>query len=143
MDNQVGLAVLTESTHPSAKFPRDAPHGRLNLLGVERRKVMPEIRRNVASLYRENCRIRRKLVERACGIQNLLRMGVEFRQANRQVDSRAESGSPQERNHRFHGERTKNGKPVGQHIELWTQLLVARTGKPSGRSGMIFEPKVS
>ena len=60
MDNQVGLAVLTESTHPSAKFPRDAPHGRLNLLGVERRKVMPEIRRNVASLYRENCRIRRK-----------------------------------------------------------------------------------
>ena len=101
VDDQMSLAVLPKHVYPIAKFPCDTVYGCLNLLGGERGKITPEVRRSIAGLHGEDHDIWSKIVQSACRIKDLLRVCVELGEPNRQVNSCAESGGTQQGNHRF------------------------------------------
>src|SRR5207245_10296118 len=77
VDDQMSLAVLPKHVYPIAKFPCDAVYARLNLLGAEPGKIMPEVRRSIAGLHGEDHAIWSTIVQSACRIKNHLRMCVQ------------------------------------------------------------------
>ena len=122
MHDQGGFGIFPEAGDPIAETGEDVLAGRL---------APPQIGRHVARLHGENHRVRLKSVERAPGIENLLRVRIELAQVHVQRDARGVRSGLEDGYDGLHRKRPQDRPSLLQKSQVAGDALIPRDYEPS------------